>query len=510
MPTKSYRNPPSPKLLEKIGATNLTLADAIAEIVANSFDAAPLDEHLVVEISVGPELVSVVDNGVGMTEEVLVEAVKLGVDMSEVMAKKAGTKGKFGLGMKTACASMGRWWAVYTRPEGSTSEYRVVFDLAEWERRPDSADAWTIDIEEVEAGTRGPLSGRSHGTAVMVRKLRTADPMAGAVLKKLGEAFKPHLEQGDVIKVNGAEAEPHVYHFVPDSMIPVRVMFGPDGWYEITGWVAIDQQTHNDGQYGFNIYRHDQLVQTWNQDWFRGHLMTSRIIGEVHMDFIDATFFKQGLQQSDLWRMASAEMEEFMKPIVRASRDLSRSGNINNPAKRASIVAVMRGEAGVAPPVAPGSSGVVDPPDGGPAVDAGERDLPRLRVDVEGLALENGAHVLLSMVETDMSASGPLFDYLSDDGEPMSLQAVVNTSHPAFAVSKDIDQLRRLAVADSILRCLVDRCGLETRAAVEARNTWLLAAAGATKAAMRKPGDAEVDSEVLVTIPPKPDVGSGR
>lgn len=474
MPTKSYRNPPSPKLLEKIGATNLTLADAIAEIVANSFDAAS-DDKVLVEIDVDSEQVSVVDNGVGMSEDVLVEAVKLGVDMSEVVAKKAGAKGKFGLGMKTACASMGRWWAVYTRPVGSNSEYRVVFDLAEWERRPDSSDAWTIDIEELEAGGEGPLGSRPHGTAVLVRKLRTKDPMAGAVLKKMGEAFKPHLEQGDTIKVNGDDAEPHTYHFVPDSKIPVQVRFGPAEEYEITGWVAIDQQTHNDGQYGFNIYRHDQLVQTWNQDWFRGHLMTSRIIGEVHMDFIDATFFKQGLQQSDLWRMASAEMEEFMKPIVRASRELSRAGNINNPVKRSSVVADMRAEAGVA-----GQPASVEPVDCGEAgevpADSGTRELPKLQVNVEALVLEDGSRISLSLVETDMTSVGPPYDYLWDGGSPMSLQAVLNTAHPLFVGSKDVEQLRKLAVADSILRCLVDKCGMEGRRSVEARNAWLLAA----------------------------------
>lgn len=485
MSKKSYRNPPSPKLLEKIGATNLTLADAIAEIVANSFDAAPDDEHLLVDVAVSDNGVSVIDNGIGMTEEVLVEAVKLGVDMSDVMKKRAGTKGKFGLGMKTACASMGRWWAVYTRPIGSPNEYRVVFDLAEWERRPDSPDAWTIEIEELEANGSGPLGIRKHGTAVVVQKLRTKDPFAGAVLKKLGEAFKPHLEQGDVIKVNGAEAAPHIYHFVPDSKIPIQVRFGPRDEYAITGWVAIDQQTHNDGQYGFNIYRHDQLVQTWNQDWFRGHLMTSRIIGEVHMDFIDATFFKQGLQQSDLWNMASAEMEEFMKPIVRASRELSRQGNINSPAIRTGIVRTMRSEAGVDPLPVPGPTPDPTSGDEPPAVCGGSRELPRLQVDLEGLVLENGMRVMLSWVEADMSPSGPPFDYLPDDGDAMGIQAVLNTSHPLYAASKDLNQLRHLAVADSIQRCLVDRCALDGRAATEARNAWLLVALGVPEGGAR-------------------------
>ena len=115
----SYTNSPSPKLLGKIGATNLILADAIAEIVANSFDAALDGEPTIVEVQVVGQEVCVVDNGAGMTEDVLVEAVKLGVDMADVVKKPPGREGRFGLGMKTACASIGHWWAVYTRPLGA-------------------------------------------------------------------------------------------------------------------------------------------------------------------------------------------------------------------------------------------------------------------------------------------------------------------------------------------------------------------------------------------------------
>ena len=48
--SSSHENWPSPKLLEKIGATNLTLADAVAQIVANSFDAALDGEPTVVDV----------------------------------------------------------------------------------------------------------------------------------------------------------------------------------------------------------------------------------------------------------------------------------------------------------------------------------------------------------------------------------------------------------------------------------------------------------------------------
>lgn len=465
---------PSPKLLKKIGATNLTLADAVAEIVANSFDAAVDGEPTVVEVEVGREEVLVVDSGAGMTKEVLVEAVKLGVDMSDVVSKPQGTKGKFGLGMKTACASIGGWWAVYTRPMGSNSEFRVVFDLADWMSRPNDPDAWTAQLQESDLPAGGPLGDREHGTAVMVREVRQREPLAGAVLTKLGEAFKPHLEQGDSITVNGDPATPHRYAFVPNSEVPIDIIFGPSDEFRITGWVAVDRQTHNEGDYGFNIYRHSQLVQTWCQEWFAAHLMTSRIIGEVHMDFIDATFFKQGLQQSDLWRQASAEMKEFLKPIVRASRELSRKGNINSPVRAQQIVSEMYSGLGLESPQSSDGGSGGDGPVGSPSDgDEPVRELPKLSVDLDSLELEDGRRLSLSLVERELSSGDTPFDFVLDESG-MALLAVVNTSHPLFRETKDEEQLRTLAIADSILRFLVDECGMNGRKAAETRNSWIL------------------------------------
>jgi len=469
----SYTNSPSPKLLRKIGATNLILADAIAEIVANSFDAALDGEPTIVEVQVVDQEICVVDNGAGMTEDVLVEAVKLGVDMADVVKKPQGAKGRFGLGMKTACASIGHWWAVYTRPLGARSEFRVVFDLAEWERRPDVPDAWTIEVEELDLPTDSPLGDREHGTAVVVKKLRQRDPLAGAVLSKLGEAFKPHLQQGDSILVNGDPATPHNYDFVANSKVPIDITFGPSDELQITGWVAIDKKTHNDGDYGFNIYRYGQLVQTWCQDWFAAHLMTSRIIGEVNMDFIDATFFKQGLQKVDLWRQASAEMKEFMKPVVKASRALGREGKIHSPVLTQQIVGEMYDGLGLEPlggrgPAFGGEAGDSQPDDSQP-----KRELPKLRVDLESLILEDGSELSISLVEKELSTGDTPFDFLLDTAG-MALLAVLNTNHPLFLKTKDLEQLRVLAIADSVLRFLVDECGMSGRKAAEIRSEWVL------------------------------------
>ena len=66
------------------------------------------------------------------------------------------------------------------------------------------------------------------------------------------------------------------------------------------------------------------------------------------MDFLDATFYKQGLQQTELWTIASERMKEFLKPIVKASRAISRKGNINNHGEKRKIVATLMDECGVA------------------------------------------------------------------------------------------------------------------------------------------------------------------
>ncbi len=70
--------------------------------------------------------------------------------------------------------------------------------------------------------------------------------------------------------------------------------------------------------------------------------MTSRIIGEVNMDFLDATFYKQGIQQSEDWMFVAAHMKEYLKGIVTASNNVSKKGNINNPSELKKIVNTLR------------------------------------------------------------------------------------------------------------------------------------------------------------------------
>ena len=302
MGKRVVKNYPSPRLMETIGATNQKPSEAIGELVANSFDARIEAEKLNIIVDMRNDMVAVVDDGKGMTLDVLEKAVCIAEDMSKHIERGEGAKGHFGMGFKTSCSTLGRYYEIYTRPVDEDIEYHVGFDISDYSKRPSGADAWDVVIEDMEPSSDSPLKDMDHGTAFVISRLKDKNITVSAVLKYLGEAFKGHLETGDKITViddSGVhEAIPAKYNFVPNTKIEIDEVFGPNNKYRVTGWMALDSQLHNDGNCGFNIYRHGQLVEKWDKSWYTMHLMTSRIIGEVNMDFLDATFYKQGVQQS--------------------------------------------------------------------------------------------------------------------------------------------------------------------------------------------------------------------
>jgi hypothetical protein len=86
--------------------------------------------------------------------------------------------------------------------------------------------------------------------------------------------------------------------------------------------------------------------------------------------------------------------------------------------------------------------------------------------------LEDGRDLSVSLVERELGVTP--FDYVLDEAGT-ALLAVLNTGHPLCLQTKDMEQLRILAIADSILRFLVDECGMSGRKAAEVRSAWILA-----------------------------------
>lgn len=462
--------------------TNLKPQEAIGELVANSFDARLNEEILNVSIDLRDNRIVVIDNGKGMPFEILEKALCIAVDMSKYSKRREDAKGHFGMGFKTACATLGDIYEIYTKPFGENVEYHVEFDLEEFAKK----SAWEIVIEDRKPSKTSPLKENTHGTAFVIRRLYNSDSPISAVLEYMGEAFKYHIEKGDIITVideNGEyQAKPKSYSFLKGTKVNIDEKFGPNNKYHITGWVAIDSQTHNNGVYGFNIFRKGQLILPHDQNWIPSHLMTSRIIGEVNMDFLSSTFYKQGLQENDDWKNVTKHMKQFLKGVIAASRELSKKGNINNPTERTRIVKKLNNEYNIK------NDDTVETDDAFTHHDSPDilsnietkpahtiNDVVKEMVTEKSLVLEGKGeiHIIYVEKENDGHDVGP-YDYIFDPTEtPMELLVLVFKNHPLWQYKIDNELRKVLAISDAIYRTLVVELGVDSRKALKIRNEWV-------------------------------------
>lgn len=480
MGKRIVKNYPSPRLMETIGATNQTPQEAIGELVANCFDARYRNEKLDISIDLRNNRIIVMDNGKGMTSEILEKAVCIAEDMSLHLERGNEAKGHFGMGFKTSCSTLGYFYEIYTRPSSENVEYHTSFDIEDYSKRPSGTDAWDVVIEDNRPSASSPLKKAEHGTAFVISSLKIKDFPVSAVLEYIGDAFKGHIEKGDIITVidetGSYQAKPKTYTFLKGTKVIIDEKFGPGNKYHITGWVAIDSQTHNNGFYGFNIYRRGQLVVTHDKTWFRAHLMTSRIIGEVNMDFLDATFYKQGVQQSEDWEYVAIHMREYLKGVVAASYDLSRKGNINKPAERKAIISQLGKEYSI------NNDGVDNPSDysDNNSIDNSKpstsiNNTVKSIVTEKSLILEDESEIHITFVEKEEDGHdvGP-YDYIFDFAqEPQELQVLVFKNHPLWRKKIDSEVRKIIATSDAIYRTLVVELGVDSRKALTIRNEWV-------------------------------------
>ncbi len=480
MGKRVVKNYPSPRLMETIGATNQSPQEAIGELVANCFDARCNKEKLHISIDMRGNRVIVMDDGKGMTSDILEKAVCIAEDMSKYLERGEETKGHFGMGFKTSCATLGDYYEIYTRPLGEDVEYHTAFDIKDYSTRPSGSDAWNIIIEDGKPAPSSPLKKAPHGTAFVINRLKIKDFPVSAVLEYIGNAFKGHIEGGDCITViddsDSYQAKPKSYSFLKGTKVMIDEIFGPGNKYHITGWVAIDSQTHNDGFYGFNIYRRGQLVVTHDKTWFSAHLMTSRIIGEVNMDFLDATFYKQGVQQSEDWEYVAIHMREYLKGVVAASRNLSRNHNVDKPAEKKAIIGQLGKEYTIEDDGEDTQTSDIEIKNSEePKSSVSINNTIKNIVTEKSLMLEDGSEILITFVEMEEEGNnvGP-YDYIFNEmQEPQELQVLVFKNHPLWRKKIDSEVRKIIATSDAIYRALVDYNYVDSRKALMIRNEWV-------------------------------------
>lgn len=147
---KTVRIQPRAKLLlESLRDIGYSLDTALADVIDNAV-AADATHISILANAVPPEVrIGILDNGRGMTEEELVDAMRPG-SRSPLEERVAADLGRFGLGLKTASFSQCRRLTVVTRKAGKISAARWDLD------RVARTDDWVIEIPDCSPS--GPMA----------------------------------------------------------------------------------------------------------------------------------------------------------------------------------------------------------------------------------------------------------------------------------------------------------------------------------------------------------------
>jgi hypothetical protein len=262
----------------------------LADLIDNSLAASSKNVSIVVEPTTPSPHIAVVDDGEGMSEERLNEAMRMGT-MGPLSSRATTDLGRFGLGMKTASLSQGRCATVISK-RGRDIAVRC-WDLEHVRRCKD----WHL-LSEPTPTARAyyeRLVKQRHGTAVVIEQLDRAsfvgvpEPSRTAHLASALELVRSHLgmvfhrfieEDGFVIRLGESGIPAWDPYLLGESirLAPEKLRVTGRGLLEVTPFVLphhsrlTDEQHDNaagpmgwNAHQGFYIYRCRRLIVpgTW-------------------------------------------------------------------------------------------------------------------------------------------------------------------------------------------------------------------------------------------------------
>lgn len=185
--------PNAGKFINSLRNTGYDNISAIADLVDNSIDAGATDVWFSIEPVKQGFSITLADNGSGMNEVTLDQAMRLGSDTSR---DESSDLGKFGMGLVTASISIGRRLTVITRQNGTT--LTSIQDLDEVEERGEFIKLLYPSTDE-ETKLFDQLTKKSpHGTVVIIEKCdriqnSNLNEFCSLVAKHLGQTFRMFL-----------------------------------------------------------------------------------------------------------------------------------------------------------------------------------------------------------------------------------------------------------------------------------------------------------------------------
>jgi len=319
---------PDKSIMTTLGRKNYKIHEAIAELVDNSIDAKVPKEKLIIDIKISNKEIIIRDNGTGMDKETFSDSVVLG------KSSKYKKLGIYGLGLKTSCMNLGRYFTVITSPLGESKKYIYEFDEDEWQKK--SSLNWQ-DYPCSEEDEDEDM----HYTTIKIKKLRSnmyafGRRIENKILFDFGLRYAYLIEKGEVLisvidnkkRINIQQDFPKCeqksklkFDFLLDKENPETRIYGWVGlrWDPIREKVMGSQK----GNYGFITYRNGRLITLYDdlkvdKEIFaiRRHPQWATIIGVVNMDCIPVENDKRNfIQESPLYIRAIKIIRDYVKKI---------------------------------------------------------------------------------------------------------------------------------------------------------------------------------------------------
>jgi len=274
--------PSIPRLVDAIRRIGHSLEDMVLDISDNAIPAQASQVSIVFSGQKTFDRIEVADNGHGMDEAVLMEALRLGSDVQY----SANSLSKYGVGLKAAALSQGRRLTVLTRKKDKEL-LKAILDVDLIEERNDYVVVFTKPTDEEAEDFEKKTAG--IGTVVVVDKIDVArtESLTMALNKtrrRVAETYHRFMTATDPVSfiINGQRIEPIDPLFignsrVEDLLVPTSLEFEDANGKTVVITVRASQLPHPPSQenrkdtkdqfeikqrnIGFYIYRANRVIK---------------------------------------------------------------------------------------------------------------------------------------------------------------------------------------------------------------------------------------------------------
>lgn len=168
--------PPNPSyLIQSLRYIGYTLDTALADIIDNSLSAGASQISVTFRWNSGKPWIAILDNGCGMGEQKLREAMRFGGGASPQESRELSDLGRFGLGLKTASLSQCRQLTVLSKRDNEINALEWDVDMlaaqADSGWRASRPSVTATDRDECLTKSLAVLEKQFSGTAVIWRKI---------------------------------------------------------------------------------------------------------------------------------------------------------------------------------------------------------------------------------------------------------------------------------------------------------------------------------------------------